>query len=522
VVGEARIEALAQNANLQFCPAQLQTGAVAESTMRSAGAIASRIEAMIKDYDPLAKEISEARVKVAALKSDYDVAKRVFDDAQAETERQRTAVAESVRDYRNCSAQAMDAARECVGQMTAVETAKKALAEFVRTKETPAYDAFVSAKNQYERENAMLVAKNNQYTEALAPALELQGKLFELNSQVYDLFKQYSPLEGATGQIVYAVQWDKLVNGYRAANPELAHVTWQRVPIKDARLSATSKVPGQQSGGLPALLWATLPGAGTFGVASLKTSSEPVSPLGAVPSSTDLGFATIGFSNSVSGQVGLSLNGACPYFPRGQDPAVRVIDFQAFTAHMVANASYVYEVTVRRGYTATYHLANFLSRVERNVKKGGFFSTSTIHSLVVDSSSSDWFDIKFDAEGSEFQYSREEQDAITRDVKASLADRALRNVAAANAAIGKAPGMPDMPGETGAGALARDMRSTCGFHIYCQFGSMILGTLNNIFGQTSAVSDFKQYNNVWLTERVRGVQVLERGHAVTFGRMATP
>ena len=61
IVGKAELAALAQNANLQFCPAQLKVGVVATSTLDSAKIISDQLVAMVKGYKPGADELEKLR-----------------------------------------------------------------------------------------------------------------------------------------------------------------------------------------------------------------------------------------------------------------------------------------------------------------------------------------------------------------------------------------------------------------------------------------------------------------------------
>ena len=438
----------------------------------------------------------------------------LFSSAKARDATLFTAVESAATSHKQCTVLATDPVKECASQKADLDQAKADyktfLPELVK-KET----SFRSAKRAYEIADGELQLKTSQYASATAPLFDLQNKLFDLNNQVMDLYRQYSPLEGATGQIVYSIQWDTLVADYQKANPGLSFA-WVKLPLQDASFSASVRTGTTNDLSLPAVLWSRVPGGKTSGPASGADGNVAVGSSPTTSSGANISDVAIGFGTSISGQLALSLNGACPYFQTGPDSSKTAVDFDAFTAHLIGNLNYTYEMSARRGYTAKYNISNMVSRMEKKTKRGGWFSSSSAHEVIEDNSSADWFDMKFDADASEFQYTAQEQSDITKDVKAGLIDRALKNMAAINGLNSTPPPTPSMPGPSGVGSAAIGLRRTCSWNYYCLGASFVLSTLDNIFGSTSAVSNFKKTNNVWVEDKVRGIQILERSGSLTF------
>ncbi len=130
--------------------------------------------------------------------------------------------------------------------------------------------------------------------------------------------------------------------------------------------------------------------------------------------------------------------------------------------------------------------------------------------------STDWFDIVFDADAGEFQYTAEEQDQIRKDVKSDLIDRALKSISSLNGLNTAPPPVPEMPGPSGVSAAGKNLMYTCGWNYWCFAGSLALKTADSIFGSKTAVSEFKKVNNTWVKDTVRGVRILERSTALSF------
>jgi hypothetical protein len=513
VAGEASVAAIAQNTNLNFCPAVRQVGAVSESTVSSARIIADKVEAMIKDFDPLEKEIVELRLQATSLGAIRDAAKERKEAAVKRKEELIEDVGKANRTLTECKATAADPTKDCATEDASVKEAKDALRKHIANVSSPAENAYEDAQLEFKKVQNRITDRNTSYSESIEPILALQDRIFELNNKVFDLYKQYTPLEGAVGQIVYSVPWDKLVRDYQAFNPG---VTLTKIPIKDATFTASVRLGKTADVSLPGVLWSRIPGAQAAGPAQPPSGEAVIGPNPTVPSGRDISDVAIGFGTSISGQIAFSLSGACEYFPNGGDPNKTDINAKDFAAHLVGNVVYTYEVAARRGYTAHYNLSNFVSRIEKNTKKGGWFSTKNIHSVIEDNNSSDWLKIEFKGDSSEFQYTDQEQKDLARDVKTSLIDRAMRNLGSINGLNSTPPPLPPEPGPSGVGVAAANLRRGCWWNYWCLAASYTLGTLDSIFGSKSSVSNFKKSNNVWVTDEVSGIQILDRHSGLTF------
>src|SRR5690606_38714356 len=103
------------------------------------------------------------------------------------------------------------------------------------------------------------------------------------------------------------------------------------IPIREG-LVWGSVVPrgSQDAASIPAILPAELPGLRSPGVKDLK--GEAVAPTPESPSRT----LSEGVIASASGQVVLTLNGACPFF-NGPREVARDIPFENLAAYLVVN-----------------------------------------------------------------------------------------------------------------------------------------------------------------------------------------
>lgn len=517
VAGEARLSSLASTTNLNFCPAVLKVGSVATSTLNTAEIIAKKIEKMITDFEPLDKAREDQAKDVGLLLAEQSAAKIILDNARSQDSKLFSAKETAATEYNTCSVTATDAAVACKDAKANWDATKWDYKKFITDVLSPAQSAHNKSKLAFDRASVELGILASRYNEAITPALELQNKLFDLNTKVGDLYRQYTALEGVTGQVIYRIAWDKLLQDYQASNPNL-NVFWEKMPVKSANLFAVIKLGSNATETtLPALLRSSIAGGMATGPAApFAREGQTLPALSSASPSPDDSERVIGFGSSVSGQIVLSLAGSCPYYENGLFENKTEISAKDLVAHMSPNLEYTYEIAARRGYTASYQMSNFISRVEKKTVKGGFLSAKNINSIVEDSNSSDWFTIDFNAEAREFQYSPAEQTEIIREAKNTLIERALRNFASINSLSTMPPALPEVAGQTGAGAAAKNLHSACGWNFYCRAGSYFLNTVDAIWGSKTAVSEFKKNNNLWVSDHVNGIQILDRSTFLTF------
>jgi len=511
-VGKASVSAVSPRANLDFCPAVKQVGVIAVSTLTSAATLADKIAKMLADFDPLSDELDALAAELADALVARDIAKGNLDLLEEQKTDLTTDLATAKSDLDLCRLLNPD----CTAEQAAYAAAVAALRSFLTTQYIPGKQAYIAAKAEYDASFREYTSKTADLAEALTPLFDLQDKLFNLNTTVTQLYNQYVRLSGFVASLTYSTGWAQAVAAFAAVNPSKSVV---RIPIKKPRISASAIGMQGFSTDTPAILAFAIPG-----VVSGQTIDLMAQPTGTeeFPSLTseldpNVQYNDV-FGDSVGAQINVSLMGACPFYPNGLSGGL-VGDINDLTAEVALNAFYTYDLQVRRGYQATYNMSEWVSRVEKVVKKGGFFSSSTLRTVVEDANSSDWFSITFNASVSGFSYTQAEQDRITKEVKGQLQERALL-LLARQANLLPATGRPSLPSTqpTGAGLAAAYLMNGCGYWSWCLGGSFVLGVLDSIFGSSQAVADFKRSNSVWVSERVSGVAFTEQTGALTYSK----
>lgn len=510
--GIAKASATSTNTNLNFCPAVNRVGSVVSKTVEAQELIADKILKMIRDFEPLDEVIAQLGADLAAAKAALDAA-----NAQLALDSERknelvAAVATANEAYSTCTI--LNTPEQCQDAKDAVDAAKLELRDFILDTYSPHQQAQLAAKLLFDRLTAELANKTNQYATAVEPLNALQGQLADLSASAMQTYDKYTRMTGITAQLTYLIEWNKLVEAYHNANP---NIMWERLPIIRSNFNASVNPVLTGAGGeIPVVLGFSVPGMQGEGAQFFPTGDGTVPPLSTSEPQPDKGPQVMPGGSSVSAQLVFSLLGSCGFYPQGQNGPV-VGDVDDLTANMVANMTYEYEVKAHRGYTARYNLSQFVSRLERIKKRGGFFSSKTIREVYESADSNDWFDIQFDQSASGFSYSEQEKKNIASEVKGQLIERALRLIAVQNGSLKGAGALPGLAA-TGAGTAASYLISGCGYWSWCYVGGVVLGVLDSIFGSKEAVSNFKRNNNVWVTDRVVDATILTRNGSLSFTR----
>lgn len=504
--GKAEVPNLVRTTNLQFCGRVNEVEEISTSTFNSLKVMSARLEAMIKDFDPLDEDLIDARKKSTEARAKFKSAESNLEAAEKELDELRKALKEANKVYQDCLDENSDP-KGCDRQKSKADEAKLVFDSFRLGEYRDARKELTRREEDYETLLDTISELQKRYTEGVAPLFELKKVIVELNNEVMVLFKDYANLEGATGQIVWSVRWNKVIDEYKRMNSNLK-VTWTRMPLTEALFTSTIKMGNNLDSTLSGLISATIPGGTPSGFSGMGKGQKVE---GAALQPSPPTEATIAFGDSISGQIVLSLVGACPYL--STDTASNRIDSETLATHMVANLIYKYEVASHRGYIARYNLSNLLRRIESKAQNGGFFSTESLNAIAEGGDSSEWFDIRFNVNSSRFQYSAEEQATLAVTIKKELIDRAIKQVAVLTAGPAAMGQVPDFM-ENGANRSASELRKCV--HHYCQIGAGILGVANSIWGKSNATAEFHRNNGSWSVDKVQGVQFVPRGGAVTF------
>lgn len=501
-VGKVSVSSVQQNQNLGFCPAlRLDQEAIKESA-KTKLVIIQKINKMIKDYEPIQMQRDSLYSTLVEKKANFDSATLIYNKATAKEKDLIDQVTDTKKTYDRlvllgASPDDIKAAKD------KYESTLATYKTFIAGDLTSAENNYNFTKKEYQRYNDEYAYYDSKYVESIKPLSDLQKMVDDIEEAALNSYKKYVPLEGLTATMVFNINSAGLVSDFSNMNRNL-NLSWQQLPIKDAYFIASLKNDsGMADASVTTVIDSSIPGIKSQTVNNIDVNSP-------LPTLHDKEVAAQFPFGSLSGKVRLNLNGACVYYTNVNTPAPGA-DIQNISANISLNVNYTYQAKQTRSFTAKYNFYNMFTRIEKKSTSGGWFSTSSVHSVVEDKNSSDWFDLKFDGD---YIYTKEEQDDIKREERALLIDRALRQFAMMNAGS-TPPGLVSPP--TSGVMYAANSLGKC-YHYYCQIGSFVLGTVGSIFGSSNAVATFKGKTNIWVEDKVTEFQIIDRSGSLTFSK----
>lgn len=334
--------------------------------------------------------------------------------------------------------------------------------------------------NPQDSEDSRRANIMTQYRKAMEVAEEAQGFL-----------EPFKAIEGATGQMTFTANWDKLVSAYQQANPQ---IRFERLPLSNQALSYTRKL-STDAVNMPAAFKIQIPG-----VAAINLDGRG-----------NGGDSNVVFGEAISGQVVLSLAGSCPFYNNVTKTLKSRVAGTELSSHFSANVQFEFNLQAKRNYHASYNLAQLMKRIQESGSNGGFFSSSSYSKLLIERKSDDWFQFSSEDEDPRFAY---DLDSLRASVKADLINRVTRSIVEMNGGDATSVPPPGAPGPHGA-TLASAALKKCP-NMYCQLGAVALDILDATFGSSSTNSTYINQNNYWAKEDVNEVKTLPFTGSYTF------
>lgn len=294
--------------------------------------------------------------------------------------------------------------------------------------------------------------------------------------------------EGGRGRFVLQSETGVILEAFRSANPKLQVLP---MPVDQAFLSINETKPDDsEAAAMPAVRRLTAIGISKMPLlldpkllAQNKDLMPQVAPDGAKI-----------FGGALSGAIELTTVGACAVSQAtGSATSFKMSDIKDYVA---SSASYAYQVQVKRKHKVVFHFHQFIKIIHEQSKRGGFFSTKTVNSLIDDRAQSDWIEFIVDSQDGRYEYS----DAYVKEVKKEFIDRALADIVAIQMGSPQAIMALIEPGKSGAGVIGDELRKCP--NLYCQIGASGFKVLDSIFGSTTAVSKLMKTVQVSKSETV--------------------
>lgn len=280
--------------------------------------------------------------------------------------------------------------------------------------------------------------------------------------------------EGGRGRFVMQSETSAILEAYRAANPKLQVMP---MPVDQAYLSINEVKPDDSdAAAMPAVRRLT-----AIGISKLPLLLDPkliaqnkeLAPQ-AAPDGSKI------FGGALSGAIELSTVGGCAVSQAtGSAASFKMSEVKDYVA---ASATYSYQVQVKRKHKVVFKFHQFIQMIHEQSKRGGFFSTKTVNSLIDERRQTEWIEFIVDSQDGRYEYS----DSYVKEVKKEFIDRALADIVAIQMGSPQALLSLIEPGKNGAGTIGGELQKCP--HLYCQIGAAGFKVLDSIFGSSSAVS----------------------------------
>ena len=474
--GDASFQNFVPSANLQFCKGLSQSVKTMTAIDAQIAALADRFKELEGEYKAANKRVADAKEALGKLAQAEGTGKYVTLSLEIDgmTENLMTVVKNLDTCKENCDILRAEYKRLSQDIRSSKERMRKLEDQY--SVEVKAYKA---AENRVRQAESIKSDTNGQVN-------ALADELSKLGATVFNVYATRGKLEGGFAQIHYSTGWDEAVKKLEAEYPEY---DFEKVPTYNVKVFANFVGAADQQSYID-----TLPSVLDYTISGLRylpwAESKP--DLMALPS-------------VLSGNVRLSVIGSCPIFMKDffKDTGYDVKRDVTGNPQYAISATYEYPVSYNYKVTASYNLYKFYEQIKKSGKSGGLFSSRSYSEVVENKSDSDMFSIDWKVEDPQSAMNQEKRDQITKDLKAQLMDRVLRQIAQPGVTLSESAKFYDAgtPPETGAVVFAKGLRQTCGFNIYCQGASWILSGLQAIFGSSSSEESYRQTWNRTATEK---------------------
>ena len=310
----------------------------------------------------------------------------------------------------------------------------------------------------------------------------------EIAASLEKSLETYSGIEGSRAQAVLGAEHQHLTEKYQTANPKLQMMP---IPIASSEIRFSRQVSTSDVL-LPVLLGFSAPG-------KPVVNGEPGSDGAAL------------FGGIASGQVVLSLAGACPFYDKdGRRMKVEKLNAKSLSPYFNAKVDYTYHLAVHRAYQASFDARGFFKQLQESESSGGFFSTKTVNRLIVERDSQGWFEFKSLSEDPHWEF----EENLRQTVKAEMIDRVFKQIFMLTSGGPVAAPALTQPGANGAEVGAENLRK-CPY-VYCQIGAAVLDVANAIWGNKRSLAEFLSTYHGRETEVVDEAKMLPFQGATVF------
>ena len=477
-VAEATVNGLhTLTANIGFCAEMGDLQSYSRDTASQIKELSDQRVAYKKEVDKQLGKLQKARTEAAEIA----VANRleVFIELNDQIDNMEARLTELYKSKESCDQTCDELATEIKNTEEARSLALKDRRKFQNENAT--------AVRNYNKKKAIADSLQASYSDAYSSFNQLKKDLVAIRAEYLQMYETFGRLEGGRAAMNYESNWDENVMALRTTNPG-----WQFEKIQTANAKLFANIVSVKD--IPSDM-------AVVGYEMAGTQKDNYLQL---PS---------GFPDSMSGNLRLSLIGACPMI----HPEYFDIE-PGYGADKMAygiTVTYDFPASYKLKAVAKYNMYKMYQKVVSSGSSGGFFSSRSWSNVEEHTFFKDTFNVDWTSQDPQNEISEERRLETEHEMRAHIMERiaSLALPTAPNQGQMIAPGSPPPHGAT---VVAGSLMQACPTNIYCLGGSLILTSLDAIFGSSSASASYLQTQDFEAIETWSQAKVIMKPWVTTF------
>lgn len=335
------------------------------------------------------------------------------------------------------------------------------------------YNLEENEKNKQSLEDSLAKSNSN--------IIFFKKTIDEIEKDALEGYNMYNQLDGFIAGLTFETNWAKNLRETASLNQNI-DISFLPMPILKSTIFVESKekpIMGQNSS---LIVHVSIPGLNKPG------DSSKADKLLNIDSS--INEANPNSIISFGGTISLSLNSACEFVDENnifnKENAKKEL-----LSTMKINISHTYPIMQIRQYKIRFNPKRILDELESVTEINGFLSKEKIHETIERNITDDLFSINFYNNNSNNGFTREEQAQIKLDAKREIVDKILEQIGAVAQIDSNRPPVPRFDNFMGPRILA-----PCFGYNVCSAAGFIIETAQDLFGDETASSKFKKYNDI--------------------------
>ncbi|AZZ36904.1 hypothetical protein CIK05_08910 [Bdellovibrio sp. qaytius] len=477
-VAEASVNGLhTLSANIGFCKEMGMLQSYSRNTAAQISELSNQQVANKKNLDKIQQQLEEARIEAAEIVADKRLQALVDLDTRIESMEARLSELYALEE--KCD-------KFCDQVLTEIKDTEVEKKKFVKDRRALALENAEAVK-AYQKKKDVADALQTNFNDANSTFIKQRAELLAIRSEFNEMYKTFAKMEGGRAALNYESNWDSNLDKLRNENPAFQ---FEKIQTNNAKLftsiNSVSDIPTDLA-------------VVGYEIAGIQKENYLELPAG--------------FPGAISGNIRLSLVGACPMI----HPEYFDIEKGYGADKMAYGLTFTYDfpAAYHLKATAKYNMYKLYTKTVSSGSSGGFFSSHSWTNVEERTFFRDGFSVDWISQDPQNDISDDRRMETEREMRQHIMERigSLALPTSPNQGQMVAPGAPPQRGAT---VVAGSLMQACPGNAYCAAGSLILYSLDAIFGSSSASASYLQSQNFEATETWTQSKVIMKPWVTTF------